>query len=74
MTKTQRQLYTQFYNEQLNLMTVNDEATEFSYNHYNFLAWKDIYSGKLTISEHDSIISDEINSVDDFINFLEFYD
>lgn len=73
MTKIQRQLYTQFYNEQLNLMTVNDEAKEFSYNHCNFLAWKDIYSGKLIISEHNSIISERINSVDEFINFLEIY-
>lgn len=74
MTKIQKQVYKQFYNEQLNSMTVYDEATEFSYNNCNFLAWKNIYNGKLTISEHDSIISDEINFVDDFISLLEFYD
>lgn len=73
MNKIQRQIYTQFYNEELNLMTVNDEVTEFSYNHCNFLAYKNIYSGKLTISERDNIVSEEINSVDDFINFLEIY-
>lgn len=74
MTKIQRQLYKQFYNEQLNSMTVNDEATEFSYNDCNFLAWKNIYNGKLTISKYDNVISDTINSVDDFISFLESYD
>lgn len=73
MTKTQERIYRQIYNEQLNIMTVYDEPTEFTYSDFNFLVWKDIYSGKLTISEKDNIVSDEINSVDEFIDFLENY-
>lgn len=73
MTKIQERIYRQLYNEQLNIMTIYDEATEFTYNDFNFLAWKDIYSGKLTISEKDNVVSEEINSADDFISFLEIY-